>query len=161
MSLRCCSLACALASVALALDPALAVDPALARPPARAHLAGTVAVAETAHMHLVSHHGTQLLNETSTGSGTFHCPIAVRLSIASAHANISFSIACSSRDTITGGGGTSYYASGSTAHFSGNVSVTHGTGRYAHVSASGLLVKGILQRGSYALSLSVSGQMRL
>lgn len=122
--------------------------------------AGTVTVAESAHMRPTSHRGTQVLNETGTGTGTFHCPIDVQLDVGSSGASISFSIVCSSRDSISGSGHASYYVSGTNAHFTGNISASHGTGRYAHVSAAGLRVTGSLARSSYAMSFSVTGRMR-
>jgi hypothetical protein len=126
-----------------------------------AGVARTVTVRETAHLHVTSHRGLQLLNEAGEGTGTFRCPLTVHLSIAYTEAHISFTLACSSRDSLSGSGNTSFYVSGSTAHFSGSVGVTRGTGRYAHASASHLSVNGSFQRSSYALSLSVSGSLHV
>jgi hypothetical protein len=154
-------LALALAGTAVAPVPALALSPArLADGFRRALASSVITVDETAHLHLVSHRGTELLHEVGEGTGTFRCPLTVDLSTAYTRATISFTIACSSTDTLSGRGETSYYASGAIAHFSGDVSVTRGTGRYAHDSASALKVNGTFQRSSYALALSVSGQMR-
>lgn len=131
-----------------------------------ASVSDAVAVRETARLHLVSHRGSTLLNETGKGSGSFRCPImaslntAADMSTAYTKATLIFTIACGSNNTISGRGTTSYYASGSVAHFSGDLSVTGGTGRYTHVSGSDFKVSGVIQRSSYALTFSVNGTMR-
>ena len=149
-------------AAALAACPALALSlvqrPAGARP--RAVTASTISVQETAQLRLVSRHGTEVLNERGEGSGTFHCPITARLITAYTRASIAFTIACSSKNTLSGAGEASFYVSGSTAHFSGTVAVTRGTGLYAHDSATSLKLSGTYQRNSYALVMYVSGRMR-
>jgi hypothetical protein len=145
------------ARITLALLAAASLVSALS--PAAVAASSVTSIQETAHLHVVNHNGIQTINETGEGSGTFHCPLSVHLAVAYTQASISFTITCPSEGTLTGKGVASYYLSGSTATFSGNVALTRGTGRYAHVSASSLKVNGSLQRASYALTFSVSGQL--
>jgi hypothetical protein len=147
-------------AAALAVCPALALSVVQHSARPRAVTASTISVQETAQLRLVSRHGTEVLNESGKGSGTFRCPITARLTTAYTRAAIAFTITCSSKNTLSGGGEASFYVSGSTAHFSGNVAVTRGTGVYAHDSASTLKLSGTYQRNTYALAMSVSGRMR-
>jgi hypothetical protein len=149
-------------AVAVAVCPALALSVVQRHAGARsrAATAGTLPVQETAQLRLVSRHGTEVLNERGEGSGTFRCPITARLITAYTRASIVFTITCSSKNTLSGGGEASFYVSGSTAHFSGDVAVTRGTGVYAHDSAASLKLSGTYQRNTYALVMSVSGRMR-
>jgi hypothetical protein len=129
----------------------------LMRPDAKA--AQELSVSEVAHLHLVSHH-QGLLNEEGVGSGTFHCPLTVSFRISYTTASISYGI-CRDGGSFSGSGKASFYTSATSAHFEGTVSITHGTGRYAHASTSGLRVSGTFQRSNYALSLTVSGNMHV
>jgi hypothetical protein len=124
-----------------------------------AHAARTLAVHESIQAHLVSHHGTTVLNEQGRGSGTFSCPMVIDLKITYTQATVTFS--CStSKGSISGRGVTAYYAGGHTAHFSGAVSVTSGSGSYSRASGS-VDINGTLTRGSYSLSATVSGSVRV
>jgi len=114
---------------------------------------------ETAHLHLVSHY-RGLLREEGSATGTYNCPIAISLHTSYTTATIWFSM-CRSGGYFSGSGSASFYATGSLVHFKGSVSITHGTGRYAHASAAGLGIRGTFQRRNYALSVRVSGRMRV
>ena len=135
----------------------------LASPPASvaqsAHAARTLSVHESIQAHLVSHRGTTVLNEQGRGSGTFSCPMVIALKITYTQATVTFT--CStSKGAISGRGVTAYYAAGHTAHFSGAVAVTSGSGSYAHASGS-VHIAGTLTRGSYSLSATVTGKFRV
>jgi hypothetical protein len=124
-----------------------------------AHTARTLSVHESIHAHLVSHRGTTVLNEQGRGSGTFSCPMVIDLKITYTQATVTFT--CStSKGSISGRGVTAYYAAGHTAHFSGAVAVTGGSGSYAHASGS-VHIAGTLTRGSYSLSATVTGSFRV
>jgi hypothetical protein len=142
----------AIGACAVVLLVAAASDPAIAA-------AKTVAVREAVHLHFVNNRAG-VVNEKGTGSGTFNCPIVAQLKFTSTQTSFSFTLTCTSKDTISGHGLVSYYASGKTAHLTGSVAVTHGTGRYAHASSSELLATGTFQRETFAVSMSISGHMR-
>lgn len=136
----------------------LAPVAASARVPS-ATAAKRVTVKETIRAHLLSHHGGSSLSEAGTGSGTFNCPLSIRIDISYTSASINFTCRMSG-GSFTGHGTTSYYASGHTAHFEGTLSVSSGTGRYAHASSNSLRIVGSLVRGSYALSATVGGGLK-
>jgi hypothetical protein len=124
--------------------------------------AGTQSVNETIRASMVSHHGTTSINDKGSGSGTYACrPLTVQISI-SGDTEASISFICTTRSgSMSGRGNTSFAASGQTATFNGNLSITHGTGEFAHASAAGLHIQGTLARHSYALSARVTGTIRL
>jgi hypothetical protein len=133
-------------------------SPVLAAPAARA--AKHVAVTETVRAHLLHHRGGTELYDAGTLTGTYSCPLSIKITIAYTQATITF-VCRASGGTFNGHGTTSYYASGRLAHFEGTLSVTSGNGKFAHVSSQGLRIRGTLVRGSYALTASVVGGLTL
>jgi hypothetical protein len=112
----------------------------------------------TVRAHLLQHHGGTELSEAGTLTGTYSCPLTVGINIAYTQATITF-VCRASGGTFSGHGTTSYYAAGHLAHFEGALSITSGSGKFAHVSSQGLRIKGTLIRHSYALTASVAGGM--
>lgn len=121
----------------------------------------SIAVKDTVTANLVSHAGATRLNERGRGAGTLPCPsLWIKITISYTTAHIAFT--CSAHaGTIWGQGDTKFYASGKLAHFHGNLSITHGTGRYDHANASSLYIAGTLYRHNYAVSATITGLLRL
>jgi hypothetical protein len=119
--------------------------------------ASPISVNDTANLHLISHkRGT--LQERGLASGTLHCPLAIELAISSSTVGIAFT--CTARGgSISGTGKAAFYVSAAVAHFSGTLSVTHGTGAYVHASKSSLQIQGTLLRENYALTVRVIGRL--
>lgn len=151
------SLPAALVSCA-ALSFGVATPPAFAAPSART--AKHVAVTETVRAHLLHHHGGTELYDAGTLAGTYSGSLTIDINIAYTQATITF-VCNASGGIFRGRGTTSYYAAGHLAHFEGALSVTSGTGKFAHVSSQGLRITGTLVRGSYALTASVVGGLTL
>lgn len=122
--------------------------------------ASTMSVRESVSARLINHKGATSLNERGQGSGSFACPLAIQINISYTRATITFNCPASNGD-LAGQGETAFYASGPMAHFNGILRVTHGSGRYAHATASDLHITGTLRRGSYALQASVTGSLKL
>lgn len=137
---------------------ALAAQPAFAAP--AASVAKRVTVTETVRAHLLHHHGGTELYDAGTLAGTYSCPLTIDIDIAYTQATIAF-VCRASVGTFSGRGTTSYYAAGHLAHFEGALSVTSGSGKFAHISSQGLKISGTLVRGSYALTASVAGGLTL
>jgi hypothetical protein len=114
---------------------------------------------ETANLHLLSRHNGVIIEEGSS-TGALDGRMWVRLTVAVTVATVVFTASPAGGGTIHGEGEASYYSSGPTAHFSGIGKITHGTGRYAHVSGSNLQVAGVITRKDYALSVHMSGRIR-
>lgn len=116
-------------------------------------------VNESALLHQVSKHGTQR-EEQGQGNGTFRCPLIIRFTTNVTQASVMFTVKTSS-GTIYGRGTPSYHVEGSTAYIKGALSVTQGTGRYAHASGSQLQLRATLNRHNYALAVAVTGAVSL
>ncbi len=121
--------------------------------------ARAMAIHETANMHLVSHRGTKILQEEGQASGTLHGRITATINIGYSEATVSFT-ARSSSGTLSGHGEESYYVSGKIGHFKGNVTVTGGTGLYAHAVGSSLRCTGLIKRVHYEAQMTVDGELR-
>jgi hypothetical protein len=123
--------------------------------------ARTLSVNETIQASLVSHKGSTALNERGRCSGTLSGSLTIQIGIAGdTEATISFTCNTSA-GAISGRGITSYASAGPAARFNGTLRVTHGTGRYAHASTTGLRIQGTLKRHTYALSARVTGTLHV
>jgi hypothetical protein len=152
--------ACASGILADAAEPSLAHTTRDGKR-AEASAAGTTSVNETLQASLISHKGSTSLYERGHSYGTLSGPITVQISIAGdTEATISFTCNTST-GTISGRGITSYASAGPAARFNGSLRITHGTGRYAHASTTGLRIQGTLKRHSYALSARVTGTLNV
>ncbi len=130
-----------------------------------ASAAGPVAVAartvnlnEHGSLHLTSKHEFKL-NEQGSASGTIRGTIYIHLNLSSpsrvtAEVNI-----YPSGGSLSGAGSASYRVAGSYASFSGSLSITRGTGTYAHAHASGLSFTGKVQRRNDAVTVQLSGSL--
>ncbi len=117
-----------------------------------------LSVHETAHCHLVSHH-REVLFEEGYGSGTLSGKLVIHLSLAYTQGSVAFT-AYPPGGTITGSGEGSSYAKGNTAYFNGTASITRGTGKYAHASASDVKIRGTLQRKTFVFVVEVNAKLR-
>jgi len=116
-------------------------------------------LSETAQLHLVTHQGTQILQEEGQASGTLRGRLTVVINIGYTEATVTFT-ARSSAGTLSGRGVESYYVSGKNGHFSGRMSVTGGTGAYAHASGSSLQTTGLIKRAHYEVQMTVNGALK-
>lgn len=126
----------------------------------RAATAQVKHLSETAQLHLVAHQGTQVLREEGQASGTLRGRLTVVINIGYTEATVTFT-ARSSAGTLSGRGVESYYVSGKIAHFSGRMSVTGGTGAYAHASGSSLQTAGLIKRAHYEVQMTINGALKV
>jgi hypothetical protein len=146
-----------LSLASLALAPGSALGSAAARRPARA--ARTESIAESAHLHLTSKQGFTL-NEQGTTAGTIAGPIYIHLHVANNHGDVSAEVNIYPRGgSLSGQGTASYTVDGPLADFSGRLSITRGTGRYAGAHASSLHFSGSIQRRDNAVTVTLSGSL--
>jgi hypothetical protein len=125
-------------------------------PAARA--ARTIALSETGRLRLTSKHNFTL-NEQGSASGTAAGTIYVHLTAVSS-SRVTAEVNIYPRGgSISGYGTASYRRSGSTASFSGSMSIARGTGSYAHIHGSGLSFSGTIQEADDdAITVHVSGR---
>ncbi len=121
--------------------------------------ARTISLNETGHLRLTSKHDFTL-NERGTASGTVAGTIYVRLTaVSSSRVTVAVDIRPPG-GAIEGSGAGSYRRSGSTASFSGSMTIAHGTGRYASTHGSGLSFSGTIQEShGDAITVYVKGRV--
>ncbi len=125
---------------------------------ASAHLAGTLSLSETGHLHLTSHHSFTL-NEQGSTSGTISGTIYIHLNIVSTN-RVTAEVNIYPRGgSLTGYATASYRPSGAVATFAGTMTVARGSGRYAGAHGAGLSFTGTIQRSNDAVTVHVSGRI--
>ena len=127
-----------------------------ASPPARA--ARTITLNENGRLHLTSHHGFHL-DEQGTASGTIRGTIYIHLDVTSTNRVTAEVSIYPSGSSLTGYGTANYRSEGGEATFSGTMSISRGTGTYAHAHASNLGFSGTIQRSNDATTVHVSGPL--
>jgi hypothetical protein len=122
---------------------------------AAAKLARTERLAMTAHLRYVTAMGSYLLEEGSA-SGPLAGTVKAHVRIA---ADISGSFTFYPRDgSISGYGSAKLHESGTYVSFGGHVTITGGTGRYAHASGGGGLY-GVYDRHTLGLTIQTTGSL--
>lgn len=138
----------------------LAVPAAGARAGHRRHAraARSIYLRENGHLHLTSKRGFTL-NEEGNASGTIHGKIYIHLHVVSVK-RVTAEVNIYPRGgSISGHATASYRVAGPTAHFSGRMSVSRGTGSFRHAHASGLSFSGTIRRSDDAVTVHLSGRM--
>jgi hypothetical protein len=102
---------------------------------ARAHSARSLNVTDTAHVHLIAETESGELVEEGEAKGALPGTVKVQLSIA-ATINASFTIR-NHYGSLSGRGSGAIHGTGEKASFGGSMTVTRGTGRYAHAHGHG------------------------
>ena len=118
--------------------------------------AASVSVNDTSHLRLVKASGSVLLEE-GAASGTLPGHARVSLNVG-ASVSATFSIRTGA-GTIYGRGGARLHSSARYASFGGWLSVTDGSGRYAHAHGSGWLY-GLIDRRTHAVTVRAIGKLR-
>ena len=147
----------ALSLSALAAGPLDSGASGASGPPARA--SRTVLLNETGRLHLTSKHN-YTLNEQGVASGTASGTIYVHLTaVSSSRVTAEINIYPHS-GSLSGSGNASYHRTGATAHFSGSMSINHGSGTYAHAHGSGLSFSGTIEDANHdAITVHVNGRV--
>ncbi len=142
-----------LAAAAL-LGSAALLAPPRAAPAARA--ARLLNATDTAHLHMVGEESGSLVAEE--GSATGGLPGAVKANF-NIGANITASFTIYTRGgSVSGHGSAALHSSGRYASFAGTMSISRGTGRYAHAHGTGGLY-GVIDRSTYALTVQTTGRL--
>jgi hypothetical protein len=125
------------------------------KPAGRAHAARVLKATDTAHLHYVSSSGSLLLDE-GKATGTLPGSMRVRLNLGTTFTG-TFTIYASG-GSIEGHGSATPHGSGTYESFSGTLTVTGGSGRYAHAHGRGGLY-GTFDRDNYALVIQTTGSL--
>jgi hypothetical protein len=122
---------------------------------ARAHAAHVMKATDTAHLHYVSSSGSLLFDE-GKATGALPGNMRVHLDLGSTFTG-TFTIYASG-GSIKGHGSATPHGSGTYESFSGTLTVTGGSGRYAHARGHGGLY-GTFDRDNYALVIKTTGSL--
>jgi hypothetical protein len=129
-----------------------------ARHHAMAKLARTVSLSESGRLRLTSKKGFTL-NERGSASGTIAGSIYIHLHLVS-DTKVTAEVNIYPREgSLTGSGSATYHVVGGYAAFSGTLSITRGSGKYARARASGLRFTGTIQRRDDSVSVRLSGPL--
>jgi hypothetical protein len=121
-----------------------------------AKAARTLNVTDEAHLHLTGASGEQLEEE---GPATGALPGKARAQfVVGSSVNGSFTFYPRGGGSITGHGSARLHSTGTNASFSGSLSVSHGTGRYAHAHGAGGF-DGTVNRNTDALTVKTTGRL--
>lgn len=129
---------------------------ALALAAAGAQAARSVNVNDTGRLHLRHASGSVLYEEGPT-SGTLPGSAKVRLNVGET-VTASFTIYPRSGGAIEGRGSATLHSSGRYSSFGGSLSVTGGTGRYAHARGAGSLY-GTIERRTDQVTVQTIGTL--
>ncbi len=125
---------------------------------ATAHAARTITLNDSGKLHLTSHRTTHL-NLQGTASGTIRGTIYIHLNVTSP-SRVSAEVSIyPSNGSLTGVSTAKYRANGGQATFSGTLSISRGSGAYAHAHAPALSFSGTIQRSNDATTVHVSGPL--
>jgi hypothetical protein len=120
-----------------------------------ARAARVLKASDTAHLHYTSVDGS-ILNEQGMATGTLPGSMRVRLDVGTTFTG-TFTIYANG-GSIEGHGTAKPHGSGTYESFAGTLTVTHGTGRFAHAHGKGGLY-GTFNRNSYALVVKTTGSL--
>jgi hypothetical protein len=125
----------------------------------RAHTARTLNVTDTAHLHFLKESSSQLIDE---GAATGTLPGTVRVSF-DLGVTVSGTFTIYAHDgTIIGHGSGVLHKSSSQSDvyvsFGGTMTVSHGTGRYAHAHGTGGFY-GVIDRRNYSATIQTTGSL--
>ncbi len=147
----------------LAIGAAAVTDPALAtagsRPPS-ATAARTISLTETGYLHAASHGGSTI-EEQGTASGTYDCSITVHLVIVSAERITASFTVRPKGGTVTGSGSGNFSAEGASGYIGGTLSITRGTGIFAHASGGDIGFSGKFNRQNFSATIHVHGTVHV
>jgi hypothetical protein len=144
-------LGAALGTAALAGPGALS---AAAEAP-RATAAARIQVSDTAHLHFVRSEGSVFL-EAGSASGTLPGSMRVSLHLGGGF-SASFTIS-TRRGSLRGHATATPHGSGRYQSFAGSITVSGGSGRYAHAHGRAALY-GIFDRRTYAVTVQTTGTL--
>lgn len=123
-----------------------------------ASAARTITLKDTGHLHKTSSKGFNLY-ESGSATGTVAGTISLHLDVVSTN-RVTAELSVSPRgSSLSGTASGSYRNNGATASFSGTLSITHGTGSYAHAHGSGISFSGTIQRSDDDVTVQVSGHL--
>lgn len=123
-----------------------------------AHAAGNLTLNDSGNLRETSHKGFNLY-ESGHASGTIPGNVSLHLDVISTNRVTAQLTVDASGGSMSGSASGSYRSNGPTASFSGTLSISSGTGKYAHAHGSGISFSGTIKRSSGSVSVKVDGKL--
>jgi hypothetical protein len=111
-------------------------------------------------LHLVGRAG-HVLNEQGTFTGTQSGTIAIRFTSVTSTAGEATFVAYPSGGSVRGRTSTKGRVVGGKVYFAGSMTITGGTGRWAHASGRGLGFSGVVDRRNFHATTHMQGSIRV
>jgi hypothetical protein len=144
----------AIASIALAISGQSGTVLASSQHPART--ARALNATDTAHLHYIRENADSTLIEEGTAKGGLPGKVKAHMSV---EAKVAATFTITTRfGSLTGHGSGILHSSGEYASFGGSMTVTSGTGRYAHAHGHGGFY-GTINRSTYATTVQTTGTL--
>ncbi len=136
----------------------LALSSAAGASGSHAVAAGTITLNDSGHLRETSHKGFNLY-ESGKASGSIGGTVTLHLDVVSTNRVTAELTVSTSGGSMSGTASGSYRNEGATASFSGSLSITHGTGKYAHAHGSGISFSGSIERVNGSVNVHVDGHL--
>lgn len=122
-----------------------------------AHVSRALNIKDTAHLHFVRETASSVLVEEGKAAGGLPGVVKVGFEVG---ATVRASFTLSSRDGALIGSGVAkpHSSGGEYQSFAGTLTITHGTGRYAHAHGQGGFY-GTIDRGNDAITVQTTGSL--
>ncbi len=134
--------------------------PAIADPGAAKASSRVIMLKETAQLRVTKN--TPTVHEAhGQCSGTIAGALYLRIVVENATRTSQTFSGSSRAGTLSGRGVSTYRVAGSVLSFTGTISISNGSGTYAHAYGSGIHIEGSMNRLKGTISMEISGSMHL